>query len=66
MPFSFDAFGSFVAKRMPMAGREAVSVMMRIFVAIVALDTSCVLSPVTVNSDASGARGSRLLMLKWL
>jgi hypothetical protein len=51
---------------MPTAGRESVSDRIRILVAITALDTSCVLSPVTVSSEASGAFGLRLVMLRLL
>ena len=66
MPFSFEALGSLVANRMPMAGREAVSDSTRIFVASTALEMSCVLSPVTVKSPAFGAFGLRLVMLRLL
>ena len=54
-PLSFDAFGSRVANRKPMAGRLSVSDTRRIFVAMTMSSTSWVLSPVAVTSDDSGA-----------
>ena len=62
-PLSFVAFGSFVAKRTPIAGRPVDSDSSRIFVAMIVSSNECVLSPVTVSSDASGAPGLRLVML---
>jgi len=54
-PLSFEAFGSFVAKRKPNAGRRTVSVASLIFVPITMSSTSCVVFPVTVSAEASGA-----------
>ena len=44
------------------AGRDVVSETSRIFVATTAFETSCVVSPVTASSDASGAPGLRLVI----
>ncbi len=57
-PLAFDAFGSFVAKRMPIAGRASLSESRRIFVAMTASSTLWELSP-TGTDAASGAKGLR-------
>ena len=59
-PLSFEAFGSFVAKRMANAGYPTFSPTSRILVAITKSPTSCVESPVAVTRLASGAAGLRL------
>ena len=61
-PLSLDALGSLVAKRMLKAGRPGVSDNIRIFMPTTASETSWVLLPVAVTSDASGALGSREVM----
>ncbi|MNC94445.1 hypothetical protein D3C83_112990 [compost metagenome] len=55
MPLSLDAFGSFVAKRNPIAGCATPSGTRRIFVPMTKSSTLDVESPVAVTIDDSGA-----------